>query len=153
MGRYRYQIFDTVDTALRCDGIDTRKQYRRVSIHARAPHCACVKSTFPHAQEKNQWCPLVVTVVVTGSSSQISSIKHVLRHVNMFLNQNLWVVYLSVCVCMCMLSTCLSCIDASLLLSIGIEKKYRIDSIERSVLGIAQPYCLQYKSTWYWYQD
>ena len=36
MGRYRYQIFDTVDTGLRCDGIDTRKQYRRVSIHARA---------------------------------------------------------------------------------------------------------------------
>jgi len=36
MGRYRYQIFDTVDTGLRSDGIDTRKQYRRVSIHARA---------------------------------------------------------------------------------------------------------------------
>ena len=50
--------------------------------YMRVPHCACVKSTFPHAMP-----------------SQIASIKHVLRHVNMFLNQNLWVVYLSVCVC------------------------------------------------------
>jgi len=36
MGRYRYQIFDTVDTGLRGDGIDTRKQYRSVSIYVRA---------------------------------------------------------------------------------------------------------------------
>jgi len=36
MGRYRYQIFDTIDTGLHSDGIDTRKQYRSVSIHARA---------------------------------------------------------------------------------------------------------------------
>jgi len=36
MGRYRYQIFDTIDTGLRSDGIDTRKQYRSVSIHVRA---------------------------------------------------------------------------------------------------------------------
>ena len=123
MGRYRYQIFDTIDTGLRCDGIDTSKQYRRVSIHARAALCMRKVQVSTHSRE-NQWCDLVVTVVVTGSSSQISSIEHVLRHVNMFLflNQNLGVVYLSVCVCMCMLSTCLSCIDASLLLSIGIEK-------------------------------
>ena len=39
MGRYRYQIFDTIDTGLRSDGIDTRKQYRSVSIHARAALC------------------------------------------------------------------------------------------------------------------
>ena len=142
MGRYRYQIFDTVDTGLRCDGIDTRKQYRRVSIHARAA-LRMRKVYVSTRSRENQWCHLVVTVVVTGSSSQISSINHVLRHVDifLFLNQNLWVVYLSVCVCMCMLSTCLSCIDASLLLSIGIEKKYRIDSIERSVLGI----CIEIK--------
>jgi len=31
---------------------------------------------------ENHWCNLVVTAVVTGSSSQIASIKHVLRHVN-----------------------------------------------------------------------
>jgi len=36
MGRYRYQIFDTIDTGLRSDGIDMCKQYRRVSIHVRA---------------------------------------------------------------------------------------------------------------------
>jgi len=33
MGSYRYQIFDTVDTGLCNDGIDTCKQYRCVSIH------------------------------------------------------------------------------------------------------------------------
>jgi len=32
----RYQIFDTVDTSLHSDGINTRKQYQRVPIHARA---------------------------------------------------------------------------------------------------------------------
>jgi len=58
----------------------------------------------------------------SGGNWIFLSIEHVLRNVNMFLflNQNLGVVYLSVC--RCMLSTCLSCIEASLLLSIGIEK-------------------------------
>ena len=86
--------------------------------YMRAPHCACVKSTFPHAQEK-------ISDAICGGDwifLSDSSIKHVPRHVNMLLllNQNLGVVYLLVC--MCMLSTCLSCTDASLLLSIGIEK-------------------------------
>ena len=60
----------------------------------------------------------------------------------LFLNQNLGVVYLSVCVCM--LSTCLSCIDASLLLSIGIEK--------RIVLTVSKvKYSVSYRTenTWY----
>ena len=62
-----------------------------------------------------------------GSSSQIASIRHVLRRVNMFLFLSLYFcMYAYVCVygCMCMymLSTCLSCIDASLLLSIGSKK-------------------------------
>jgi len=34
MGRYRYQIFDTIDTGLRSDGIDTRKH--SIEVHARA---------------------------------------------------------------------------------------------------------------------
>jgi len=36
----------------------------------------------------------------SGGNWIFLSIKHVLRHVNMFLNQNLGVVYLSVCMCM-----------------------------------------------------
>ena len=41
VGRYRYQIFNTVDTRLRADGIDTCKQNRCVSIPARAAHTVC----------------------------------------------------------------------------------------------------------------
>ena len=101
MGRYRYQIFDTVDTGLHSDGINTRKQYRRVSIHAHTALCMH-KVYISTLSRENQWYHLVVTAEVTESSSQISSIKHVLRHVNMFLflNQYLGVVYLSVCMCM-----------------------------------------------------
>ena len=143
MGRYRYQIFDTVDTGLRCDGIDTRKQYRSVSIPARAALRMRKVYVFTRSRE-NQWCHQVVTAVVTGSSSQISSIKHVLRHVDifLFLKENLWVVYLSVC--MCMLSTCLSCNDASLLFSIGIEK-----SIVSTVSKVKYSVSYRTEKTWY----
>jgi len=34
MGRYRYQIFNTVNTGLCSDGIDMCKHYRCVSLHA-----------------------------------------------------------------------------------------------------------------------
>jgi len=71
MGRYRYQIFDTIDTGLRSDGIDTRKQYRSVSIHARAP-LRMRKVYVSILSRENQWCHLVVTAVVTRSSSPLN---------------------------------------------------------------------------------
>jgi len=106
--------------------------------YVRAPHCACVKSTFPHCQEK-------ISEPSGGDSGGnwiFLSIEHVLRHVYMFLNQNFGVVYQSVCVCM--LSTCLSCIDASLLLSIGIEK-----SIVSTVLKVKYSVSYRTENTWY----
>ena len=139
----RYQIFDTVDTCLHSDGTDTSKQYQRVSIHARTA-LRMRKVYASTLSRENQWHHLVVTAVVTESSSQIASIKHVLRHVNMFLflNQNFGVVYLSVC--MCMLSTCLSCNDASLLLSIGIEKSI-ISTISKVKYSVSD----QTENSWY----
>jgi len=80
----------------------------------------------------------------SGGNWIFLSIKNVLRHVNMFLflNQNLGVVYLSVC--MYMLSTCSSCIDASLLLSISIE-----NSIVSTVSKVKYSVSHQTENTWY----
>jgi len=83
---------------------------------------------FPHAQEKLVKASGDDSGGSTGearSSSQIASIRHVLRRVNMFLFLSLYFcmdVY--VCMCMYMLSTCFSCtcIDTSLLLSIDSQK-------------------------------
>ena len=94
-----------------------------------------------------------LTVVVTGSSSQIASIYTFL---DMLTRSCPWTrafeqfTCLYVCVCMCILYlfTCLLDINASLLLSIGIEKsivstyrrwntQYRI---ELKIPGIAHPY-------------
>ena len=108
--------------------------------YMRTPHCACAKSTFPHSQGKS----VMPSGGDSGGNWIFLTIKHVLRHVNMFLflNQNLGVVYLSVC--MCMLSTCLSCIDASLLLSIGIEK-----SIISTVSKVKYSVSYRAENTWY----
>jgi len=71
MGWYRYQIFDTIDTGLRSDGINTCKQYQSVSIHARAA-LRMRKVYVSTLSRENQWCHLVVTAVVTGSSSPLN---------------------------------------------------------------------------------
>ena len=53
-------IFDTIDTGLCNDGINTHEQYQCVSMHARsALHMR--KSTFPHAQ--------VRTMLASGGDS------------------------------------------------------------------------------------
>jgi len=81
----------------------------------------------------------------SGGNWIFLSIEHVLRHVNMFLilNQNLGVVYLSVCICMCMLST-LYIFVLSLLLSIGIEK-----SILSTVPKVKYSVSYRTENTWY----
>ena len=85
MGSYRYQIFDTVDIGLCNDGIDTCKQYRRVLIHV----CAAL-----HMHK----------VYISTRSREIGDVIWwwQWQHVNMFLNQNLWVVCLSVCLYACL---------------------------------------------------
>ena len=66
------------------------------------PYCTCIKSTFPHAQEKS--------VMSSGGDSGEAGCSFIRQHVNMFLNQNLWVVCLSVCLYVCLyvcMSVCL----------------------------------------------
>ena len=75
MGRYRYQIFDTVDTRLRADGIDTCKQNRCVSILARAAHTVCAHARFQPLNLSAFPNRLVVCdfVMVSGGDSEAGS--------------------------------------------------------------------------------
>ena len=76
------------------------------------PHCACIKSTFPHARVRSREISDAINfggdsggaTGEAGSSSQIASIRHVLRRVNMFL-------FLSLYFCMCM-SVYMCCLNA-----------------------------------------
>ena len=108
------------------------------------PHCTCIKSTFPHAQEKS--------VMSSGGDSGEAGCSFIRQHVNMFLNQNLWVVCLSVCLYVCLyvcMSVCMSvsmyacvcCLHVRPVLMllfywVSVSQKYCINSIEGKILSI-----------------
>ena len=93
MDRYQHQIFNTFDTGLRNDGIDMHKQYQCVSMHV------CTTLRMRKVYVSTHWKEMVMSsgsdsggdTGEAGSSSQIASIRHALRHINMFLFLNLLV--------------------------------------------------------------
>jgi len=105
----------------------------------------CVRRT-AHAQSLRFHTVKRKSVMPSGGDSGgnwiFLSIEHVLRHVNMFLilNQNLGVVYLSLCMC----TYVVYMFVLSLLLSIGIEK-----SIVSTVLKVKYPVLYRNENTWH----
>ena len=136
----RYQIFNTVDTGIHSDDINTREQYQRVPC-MRAPHCACVKPMFSHAKEKKSVMPFGGDsggdTCEVGSSSQIASIRYGLWHVNTFLFLTRTLSSLSGCMHVYVyVVNMLSCIDASHCIEYQYQKKHHINNIKGKILSI-----------------
>jgi len=80
-----------VKVSIRASSID-------VFLYMCMPHCTCVKSTFPHTRVHSREINDGINfggdsgsdTGEAGSSSQIASIRHVLRRVNMFLLLSLY---------------------------------------------------------------